>query len=376
MSMILCPECGTKISDKAVQCPFCGFQSKDPTRPISEQDTYEVEPVFKYEIIDENDAQTFDVISYEDNKELVGFFGSWKNIQAKLPDIAEVIKELAKDDHVMLAKMDSYVKKLIDNGTYHFVLDKNGEILPSIRGKKGFVKQVRLVDQKLAPNINGPLSNLATQAMMTQILEVIDCIGEQIRGIHIELQNDRIAMAEGVMDKLKQAAKITDSKLRSMALLNIISSATDAKRTLMRNFTQNLLFVMENANKSELELLLEKKGTSADISQKATDALQELSYITNTVKAECEGYAFLGEIEPCRECLVEFKDFVLSNKLDDRNTLLTLNGNTARDGTDIVNEFSGIANRISVLNNEDKLEEKDIPKLLQSDSEKGEGNDE
>ena len=50
MSRILCPECGTKISDKATKCPHCGFQSADPTRPISEQDKYEMVPIFEYDI--------------------------------------------------------------------------------------------------------------------------------------------------------------------------------------------------------------------------------------------------------------------------------------------------------------------------------------
>lgn len=50
MSRILCPECGTKISDKAKTCPNCGFQSVDPNRPISEQDKYEIVPSFGYDI--------------------------------------------------------------------------------------------------------------------------------------------------------------------------------------------------------------------------------------------------------------------------------------------------------------------------------------
>lgn len=54
MGLILCPECGTKISDKATKCPHCGFQSADPTRPISEQDKYEVVPVFGYDIEEGN----------------------------------------------------------------------------------------------------------------------------------------------------------------------------------------------------------------------------------------------------------------------------------------------------------------------------------
>ena len=46
----------------------------------------------------------------------------------------------------MVAKMDSYVKELIDKGIYRFTIDKQGEILPTIRDADGFVKQVRLED--------------------------------------------------------------------------------------------------------------------------------------------------------------------------------------------------------------------------------------
>ena len=49
MSLILCPECGTKISDRATKCPHCGFQSADAERPISEQDKYEIVPIFEVE---------------------------------------------------------------------------------------------------------------------------------------------------------------------------------------------------------------------------------------------------------------------------------------------------------------------------------------
>ena len=59
MSMILCPECGSKISDKATMCPHCGFQSNNPLLPISVQDTYENIPVFDY-YIEDNDLSIND----------------------------------------------------------------------------------------------------------------------------------------------------------------------------------------------------------------------------------------------------------------------------------------------------------------------------
>ena len=105
MSLILCPECGTKISDRATKCPHCGFQSADAERPISEQDKYEIVPIFEYDIEEwKPNRGDLSVISYEDNKSLIEYFGSWETIQVKLPAIAEVIGAMANKEHVMIAK--------------------------------------------------------------------------------------------------------------------------------------------------------------------------------------------------------------------------------------------------------------------------------
>lgn len=346
MGLILCPECGTKISDKATKCPHCGFQSADPYRAISEQDKYETVPIFEYDIEEwKPNRGDLSVISYEDNKSLIEYFGDWETIKVKLPAIAEVIGSLANKEHVMIAKMDSYVKDLIDKGIYRFTIDKNGEILPTIRDADGFVKQVRLEDMALTPNLTQSLNNLSTHAVMAQILDEIECVGDAIREIHIELQNDRLAMAESSRDKLKQARMIQDAKLREIALLGVVNSATDAKRILMRNFTQNMYHIVEHSHKSDFQLILSPKSEK-DISPKAIDAFQSLVYITNAVQTECEGYAMLGEYEPCRECLLEFKSFIEENKLDQRDTLLLLNENSAQKRIEIVDEFSDIASRI------------------------------
>ncbi len=349
MSMILCPECGTKISDKATKCPHCGFQSADTERPISEQDRYEIVPIFEYDIEEWNPNRgDLSIIPYEDNKSLVAYFGKWENIKIKLPAIAEVIGAMANKEHVMIAKMDQYVKDLIDQGVYRFTIDKQGEILPTIRDADGFVKQVRLEDMALTPNLAQSLNNLSTHAVMARILDEIEYVGDAIREIHIELQNDRLAMAESAKDKLKQARRIQDTKLREQYLLEVISSATDAKRVLMRNFSQNKNYVLERSQKSDLQLIMKFRGEK-DVSQKAIDAFQALVYITNAVQTECEGYAMLGEYEPCRECLNEFKTFILENKLNQRDTLLLLNENSSQKKIEVVDEFTDIANRISVF---------------------------
>ncbi|WP_283684946.1 zinc ribbon domain-containing protein [Parablautia sp. Marseille-Q6255] len=347
MSLILCPECGTKISDKARICPHCGFMSEDNLRPISEQDTYEIVPTFCYDIEEWKPANgNLSVVAVEDNKSLVQFFGQWKNVERTIPAIADVIQQMAKKENILVAKMDKYVKELIDRGVYRFTIDKQGEILPTIRDSEGIVKQVRLEEMSLSPELANSMNNLATHAAMAQILDEIECVGDAIRGIHIELQNDRIALAESARDKMRFAAKIQDTKLREIAILNAIDAATEAKRVLMRNFSENLRFISDNSEKNDVQLFIEgKKGR--DIPQKVSDSFQDLVAITNSVQVECEGYAILGEFESSKESLLQFKHFITENHLDDRDTLLLLNENTPQQKIPIVNEFMMISERIT-----------------------------
>lgn len=374
MSRILCPECGTKISDKATKCPHCGFQSADPKRPISEQDKYEMVPIFEYDIEEwKPNRGELSVISYEDNRSLIQYFGKWETIQTKLPAIAEVIGAMAGKDHIMIAKMDSYVKNLIDKGIYRFTIDKQGEILPTIRDVDGFVKQVRLEDMALTPNLTQSLNNLSTHAVMARILDEIEYIGDAIREIHVELQNDRLAMTEGARDKLMQARLIQDTKLREVALLDVIHSATDAKRVLMRNFSQNMYHITEHSQKSDFQMMIDFKGEK-DVNRKAIDAFQALVYITNSVQTECEGYAMLGEYEPCKECLEEFKLFIIENKLNERDTLLLLNENSSQKRIEIVDEFIDIAARITAFDPTERIDYT-VHNLLMAEHESGGGSD-
>ncbi len=349
MSLILCPECGTKISNKATTCPHCGYVSSDSSLPISVQDTYEVVPTFSYDIEEWNpNREQTSLLAYEDNRTLVEYLGNWQNIQLRLPAIAKVIKSMADKDKILVAKMDSYVKTLIEKGVYRFTIDKQGEILPTIRDAEGIVKQVRLQEMTLTPELANSLTNLQTHAAMAQILDEIEYVGDAIRGIHIELQNDRIALAESTRDKLLLASKIQDTKLREVALLNVVNSATEAKRVLMRNFAENLAFIAENSQKNDVQLLIEgKKGR--DIPQKAADAFQALVSITNSVQIECQGYALLGEYEASKESLLQFRQFIKDNKLDDRDTLILLNENTPMKKMTVVNEFMKIADNITTF---------------------------
>ncbi|WP_317856062.1 zinc ribbon domain-containing protein [Chakrabartyella piscis] len=347
MSLILCPECGSKISDKAKTCPHCGYTSADCNLPISTQDRYEYIPSFQYDIVEwKPNKNNLSIISNEDNKKLIGYFGDFNIIQKSFPSLANTIQSMADKETILVANMDSYIKEMIEKGIYRLSVDKNGEILPTIRDATGIVKQVRLEEIEITPELATSLNHLNTHATMAQILDEIEYVGDAIREIHVELQNDRIAMAESARDKLLQARRIKNSKLREIALLNVISSATDAKRILMKNFTQNIQYIEEHSQKSFGKLIIDFKG-QRDIDVKAVDSFQALISITNAVQNECEGYAMLDEYEAAKECLIQFRDFIIFNKIDNRDILLMLNGNLVTKQIKVVDEFSHIARRIT-----------------------------
>jgi ribosomal protein L32 len=356
MGLMYCPECGTKISEKATVCPYCGFTSDYQSISISEIDSYEIVPRFTYDI--ENwipEIGELKYLSYEDNRNLVQYFSKWENIKMALPAIAEMIENMIQTDTVMVAKIDKHIMDLIKKGTYRFTIDKTGEILPTIRDAQGIVKQVRLENRLLPPNINQSLNNLAVHIVMSQILDEIENVKNAISNIHIELQNDRLSMAESSRDKLLQAMRIKDTRLREFAIINVINGATDAKRILMRNFSNNNQFIIRNANKTYPLLIAEKNKDESK--KKAKDALQALVYIANAVQIESKGYAILGEYEASKECLAQFRDFIFENKLHKRDTLLRINENLKDKQIETVNTFSEIALKISSFDKSFGIEE-------------------
>ena len=356
MGVIFCPECGTKISDRALTCPYCGYSSDNRMLPISVQNKFEKVPQFEYEFEEwKPNRGDLAAISYEDNRQLFSYFGKWKNIKNALPAIAEVIEALAANETYLVADYDKYVANLIAKGIYKFSLDKNGEILPTIRDAKHIVKQVRLKEMNFNPQIAQSLNNLAAHAALAQILDEIEYVEDAIKGLHIELQDDRIARAESAWDKLKQARKIQDSRLREIAILGVIGTATDAKRTLMRNFVRNNERIIAISNKSTFEMAI-SFGKAKDTPRQAGDALQDLIFISNTVQVECEGYAMLGEYNACKETLMQFRSFVHENKLNNRDTLLRLNSGLEQKQINVVNKFGEIADKIAAFDPSQQLE--------------------
>ena len=73
MSFIYCPECGSRISDAAKECPYCGFRNSGKLMPIRKMN-YSVVPMR----ISLPQIAVFDdgsnLLSREDNRALYNFF--------------------------------------------------------------------------------------------------------------------------------------------------------------------------------------------------------------------------------------------------------------------------------------------------------------
>lgn len=362
MPMIQCPECGTHIADKARTCPYCGYVGDDPTQPIGAQGTYEPAPQLQFEIerwdprANMMGTQRID-LAPEDNRRIWDTLKDWKHVQAMLPALAKAVLSMARSEKQWVADIPKYYEKLLDDGQVFFRPDKNGQILPHLVGKNGrIVKQVRLKEIISMPELLPNLQHLETQAALAMIMSQLENVQEQIAQLRGELQQDRLAKADAAWDQLDQALKITDGRRREQAVMIAIGAGAEAKRTLMRHFAGCLALIEGNADQNEWQLILgdlfkgKAKKERGEI--EARMAYDDLAGILNCVRVETAGHMTLGDTDAARRSLKEFADFIETERLDERDTILSIDSRlpAERKRPDIVDEFDAIAQRTTQLN--------------------------
>ena len=347
MSLIPCPECGTDISDRATKCPYCGFQSEDPTKPISEQDQYD--NTVQFHIVcqfDDCDDRTYDLTNGNHNK-LFDFLGNWKSISEKIPQIAIALKKILKQRKVLVANIDGLneqIKDLIDNGIYRLQKAKDGRLLAQVVDSNGkLVKQVDLIETDLKPDALNVINNLQSQAQINKILNEIRSISEQLEDLRIELSNDRLAKVESAFELLAQANYIRDKRLRDSTIINAMNHSTEAKHALMRNFEHYLRNIKMNYGGNKLF------SKNKDCEKQSRDAFEALQYITKSVQVECVAYSMLGQFDVCKYCLEQYESFIERNELDNRDTLLMINENFSKSRIELVDQFEKIVYQIAAF---------------------------
>lgn len=361
MPMIQCPECGTHIASKACMCPYCGYIGDDPRMPIGAQTVYDPAPQLQFEIErwdshkKKMDTERVD-LAPEDNMKIWDTLKNWKQVQAMLPALAEAVLGMARSEKQWIADIPKYYEKLLKDGQITFRPDKTGQILPHLVGKDGrIVKQVRLKEIVSMPELLPNLQHLETQAALAMIMSQLENVQEQIAQIRGELQQDRLAKADAAWDQLNQALKITDGRRREKAVIIAIGTSTEAKHTLMRHFASCLHLIEGNAGQNEARLIIgdifKGKSNKERGEIEARMAYDDLVGILNCVRVETEGHMAIGDTEAARRSLKEFAEFIETEQLDNRDTLLKIDSRlpSAQKRPEIVDEFDAIAQRTMQL---------------------------
>lgn len=281
---------------------------------------------------------------------------NWKQVQAMLPALAEAVLGMARSEKQWIADIPKYYEQLLKDGQITFRPDKNGQILPHLVGKDGrIVKQVRLKEIVSMPELLPNLQHLETQAALAMIMSQLENVQEQIAQIRGELQQDRLAKADAAWDQLNQALKITDGRRREQAVIIAIGTSTEAKHTLMRHFASCLHLIEGNAGQNEARLIIgdifKGKSNKERGEIEARMAYDDLVGILNCVRVETEGHMAIGDTEAARRSLKEFAEFIETEQLDNRDTLLKIDSRlpSAQKRPEIVDEFDAIAQRTMQL---------------------------
>lgn len=346
MALVYCPECGTKVSDKASVCPFCGYRSSSKNLPM----VANKKPLAKFQwettsLAAELD-QVFPISTIQTNN-LNIIFGRAENLSRVAPAFFESVKA-ALPETIKVAETNPAIQRLIDAGVYRFITDKSGEILPSIYGEKGVVAQIRLKDIQLTPDLGRSIVDLQTQIALAQVISEIHDVQTGIANLHSELQDNRLALAESAWHQLQQAAQLSDARVREEKLLSILSSATDAKCILFRAFASEKRFFEERKDTSWFSKLIDREAQNHG-DEKSAEIFNSLLAITKTVQVETTVYCLLGEQNAARLSMKQFSDFISVNSLDDRDTLLTLDSFGSSTQKSLIDNFMFIQQKIAAL---------------------------
>lgn len=139
MALIQCPECGSRISDKALSCPYCGFTASGEMGliPIST-----LPPVPRRVAIAIPEASIFDdgtgLIARHDREMLAEIMMDAGEVTKLAPAIYDAIQKLMeKRGAIWAAEFSEAAQKLMDKGELVFAVEKKtGKFLPQLRDVK------------------------------------------------------------------------------------------------------------------------------------------------------------------------------------------------------------------------------------------------
>lgn len=342
MNEIPCPRCYTSISDEALSCPHCHYVGKDPSVAISKQE-HEIVPKIRIEMVKWGSDETQPLfLTPHTNSALLDQFTDWewwKTIQGGVEFIRQVLNFGSEDaEEELVAKVPAEIKRLIQEGSLRFQMDKQGEILPNLVDDENRIRcKVRLEPKQFTQNLGLDLVQLQTQMAIANVLDKVNQVQSQVRKIERGLQGDRLAKLDAAWNLMQQALAMDDSRQRDMQIHHARAEASEAKEILTNNYRERRRSLGDKEN--------------AEKSQDAADALQCIVGVMNAARIIDLSYAMYGESGSQILNLHSLRDFVTQCKLDDREELLEINCRLASNNKQLrlINEITGLARQIVAM---------------------------
>lgn len=345
MSLFMCPECGTKISDKARICVYCGYESIDNTLPISVQEN---EAVFQKTMISDKVESTpffnttYEIAETKQNELVLSFFSDSEMLSRIIPGFSKLVEDFLGREERLVADIPKYMSDKIKSGEWKILRSKSGEFFASVRGSKGIVKNIRLVKETVPVDVLGSLNDISNKAMINRLIAEVESIEETINFLQGELHQDRLAEADATMQLMAHVQYIQDSRLRENLIVSTLTTGILSKRKLMRNFKFNMDNLISGFGKFSFKSNANKIANST-----ALDTLNSLKSISNLVQTEVQCFTLLGEVDAAKNTLLEFHNFLNLNNIYNRDILITLNENLPTNQIVTIEKIINIASNIN-----------------------------
>ncbi len=285
-------------------------------------------PVFKYELAEywepESDNNLM-LFTPEQNSYFLSVFGNFKSLSNISVDLANTVKALHDSETVLVADLDTYTKMLIKSGRFTFSKCKDtGELLPTIRDAKGIVKQVRLKELNLSPELSQTIGNLQTHAAIAMVMKEVELLNANVSRINQMMWNELIGESKGAWQLLMNALEVTNIEDRSSRIRNALQVATVNRNKLEENFNIELQYVLEHVKKQKIGLLVDVDGVR-HIGERAENLLRIFAVITNNARIEVAGNIILNEPQAAISSIKQYQNFLNEKKLNDDAVLYLIN---------------------------------------------------
>ncbi|MBQ6466609.1 MAG: hypothetical protein IJJ61_01585 [Clostridia bacterium] len=301
-----------------------------------------------------NEDEWFTIDWPDTSKDIFDFFSDFERIKYALPNLADAIKKSFQENNVLVADINDYLKEKLKTGEFRFNIAKNGEILPTIRDSKTVVAQVRLKPMDLV-DIGSSLAALSTNLALQKILKEISNLEKAVKSLHVEIRNDLLAEADGVLQNFEQAKMITDFEQRTTSLQSIGEQATTIKRKLLRDFNSKVQKLMDETNK-KTNMWAYKPNIRNELHQLSFEAIEDISFILKMILISCEVCHINYEKEKYNTVVKQFADEIRDNDLIEKTMLMNEALPESKKQNKFTIDFCNTANKILSYNETKKID--------------------